>query len=154
MVDQSVLDYCNNLTSLGIENTILEHSPAREIEDVLRSLNLSLADCIPTLIMQADKNCIAVLIRGDTRANFKKIKKVCGVKDLRMATPEEFFRVTMLPAGAARVYTPNLKTIIDTKVFEQAYLTGGSGRFDCSIRVKTADLKNIPDCMVADIHQD
>jgi len=153
MVDQDVLDYCRRLSALGIENTIVVHSSSREIVEVLHSLGLSFADCMPTLIMQADNNFIVVLIRGDTRASFKKIKKVCRVKNLRMAIPDEFTNLTALPLGAARIYNPEIRTIIDTKVFDKEYLTGGSGRFDCSIRVKTSDLIKIPDSIVADIHQ-
>lgn len=153
MVEQNVRDYCDSLTALEIENTIVEHPVSKEIAGVLSALNLSFSDCIPTLIMKADNRFIAVVIRGDTRADFKKIKKAFSIKDLRMATPEEFTDLTGLPLGTARVYTPGIQTIIDTKVFEKEYLTGGSGQFDCSIRVKTSDLIKVPYSTVADINK-
>lgn len=94
-----------------------------------------------------------MVIRGDIRADFKKIKKTFGIKNLRMATPEEFTELTGLPVGTARVYNPGMRTILATQVFEKEYLTGGSGRFDCSIKVRTSDLRKIPDGAVADIGQ-
>ncbi len=152
-MEQNVQDYCDSLTVLGIENTIVEHPASKAIAEVLHSLGLSFSDCVPTLIMKADDRFIAVVIRGDTKTDFKKIKKAFGMKDLRMATPEEFTNLTGLPLGTARIYTPGIQTILDTKVFEKEHLTGGSGRFDCSIRIKTADLTKIPNSTVADINK-
>jgi prolyl-tRNA editing enzyme YbaK/EbsC (Cys-tRNA(Pro) deacylase) len=151
MVDQSVQAYCDDLAALGIEYEILEHPPAREFAELLDGFGLSFSDCVPTLIMKAGDHFLAVLIRGDTRADFKKIKKALGIRDLRMASPEEFTQVTGLPVGTARVYTPGLRTILDARLFEKEYLTGGSGRFDYSIKVKAADLAKIPGSIVADV---
>lgn len=153
MIDQLVRDYCDSLAELGIENAVLQHPPSKEISGVLASLGLSFADCVPTLIMRADGRFLAIVIRGDTRADFRKIKKLLGVRDLRMATPNELTELTGLPLGTARVYTRGVQTIIDTQVLEKEYLAGGSGRFDCSIRVRTSHLTKIPNSMVADVHQ-
>jgi prolyl-tRNA editing enzyme YbaK/EbsC (Cys-tRNA(Pro) deacylase) len=121
---------------------------------VLDYLHLTFADCLPTLTMKADTDFIAVVFKGDCRADFKKIKKQFGIKDLRLATAEEFRELTGLPLGAARVYAPSIhRTYIDKKVFEKEYLLGGSGSFSCSIKYKTADLTNLPDRVVADITQ-
>lgn len=151
MVDHSVGQYCAMLTQLGIENLAVEHPASREISGVLAFLDLALSDCVPTLIMSADDQFIAVVIRGDTKIDWKKLKAACGIRALRLATSEEFTELTHLPLGAARVYSPGMKTVIDAKVFEKEYLTGGSGRFDCSIRVKTSDLSKIPNSVVEDI---
>lgn len=153
MINKSIQDYSESLTTLGVENTIVEHPATKDIGVVLSYLGLTFADCSPTLIMKADDYFLAIVIRGDTRANFKKIKKEFGIKDLRMATPEEFVQVTGVQVGTARIYTPNLKTIFDTKIFEKEYLVGGSGKLDCSIRVKTADFHKIPDSITADVSQ-
>ncbi len=152
MATQNVLDYCDELNKLGIENHILEHPSLRAIGDVLNHLGLTFSDCAPTLIMKGDEKFIAVVIRGDTRADFKKIKQLLGIKDLRMATPEEFTNLTGLPIGAARIYEKKVdKIIIDTRVFEKEYLASGSGDFDCSIKYKTEDFEKIPNNIVADV---
>lgn len=154
MVTDDVRDYCASLSELGVENAPLTHPESREIRGVLDALGLTFSDCVPSLIMKADGNPVVVVIRGDTRADFKKIKKALGVGDLRMATPSEFGEITGVPVGAARVYNPGLRTLIDKKVFEKEYLTGGSGHFDCSIRVKTADLAKLPRSEVLDVSKE
>ena len=151
MQDELVLEYVKTLVGLGIRSEIIDHPPHRAIANILEYLHLGLADCMPTLIMKADGQDMAVVVRGDCRVDFKKIKKDFKFKDLRLATPEEFTSLTGLPVGAVRVYTPNIKTIIDSKVFENDYLVGGSGSFSCSIKYKTGDLVNIPTHVVADV---
>lgn len=143
--------YTAELTKLGIENTIVNHPAAREIAAVLKYLHLAFSDCMPALIMKGDGQYLSIVLRGDTKADFKKIKTTLAIRDLRMATPDEFTNLTGLPIGAARIYTPGVETIIDKKVFEKDYLTSGSGRFDCSIRYKTADLEKIPNSRTANI---
>jgi prolyl-tRNA editing enzyme YbaK/EbsC (Cys-tRNA(Pro) deacylase) len=154
MIEKTVQGYCDTLTQLGIENAPVDHPSNRYIEKVLESLGLSFSDCAPTIIMSADGELLSVVIRGDTRIDFKKLKKILHIKNLRMATPVEFTELTGLPVGTARVYTPGVRTIIDEKVFEREYLTGGSGRFDYSVRIRTAHLTKIPDSIVEDVHKE
>lgn len=154
MAEQNVLDYCEELTKLGIENKIVEHPEFKVIKDVIDYLRLTYSNTLPTLVMKTDAGFISIVFRGDCKIDFKKVKNQFNIKDLRMATPDEFTRLTRLPIGAARVYIPNVhKTIIDTKVFEKEYLTGGSGSFSCSIEHKTADLTKIPNSITSEISQ-
>lgn len=152
MANQNVLLYCRKLTELGITNEKLEHPELKGKIDVLEYLNLTFSDCIPTLIMKADDKFIAIVLRGDCKVNFKRVKKEFNIKNLRMATSEEFTKLTHLPVGAARVYVPEANmTIMDNKVFEKEYLAGGSGSFDCSINYKTSGLRKLPNSITADI---
>lgn len=153
MIHRFVLDYCQKLNELGIENEILEHPASKQTAEVAGFLKLEFSECVPTLVMKGDGNFLAVVIRGDCRIDFKKIKIALKLRDLRFATPEEFTGYTGLTVGAARVYIPNTQTLIDRRVLEKEYLTGGSGRFDCSIKYKTSDIVKIPESMVVDVTQ-
>lgn len=152
-MDTTVSQYCEELTKLGIGSEVVPHLETRKVAEVLSYLHLEFSDCVPTLIMRGDGRYLAIVIRGDTKADFKKIKEILGINDLRFATPEEFTEFTKLPLGAARVYTPNAETLIDSKVLEKEYLMGGSGAFNCSIKYKTSDLTKIPGSKIADITQ-
>jgi prolyl-tRNA editing enzyme YbaK/EbsC (Cys-tRNA(Pro) deacylase) len=143
--------YCEALRSFGIDCEALEHPYSVEIAGVLKALDMDFADCSPALVMRGDGEFLVVVIRGDTRADFKKIKRGLGLHDLRMASKDEVEELTSLPVGAARVYLPDVRTYVDEKVFEREYLTGGSGRFDCSIRVRTSDLTKLPDVVIMDL---
>ena len=151
-IDQSVADYGEQLTNLDIRYKIAEHPELKAIKDVLDFLQLKFSDCLPTLVMKADEEFISVVFRGDCRVDFKKIKRDFNIKDLRLATQDEFTQLTHLPIGAARVYAPEVsKTLIDNKVLESEILYGGSGVFNCSIGYFTSDLNKIPNSVFTDL---
>lgn len=151
MPASTVTAYSKSLKDLGIAHEVLEHPESSNIHEVLSFLKLPLPASLPTLVMQADGTNVALLIRGGDKIDFKIAKKHLGARNLRMATAEEFTTATGVPVGAARVYLPGFRTIIDPRVLEQEWLVGGSGDFGCSIRYKTADLKKIPGCEVLEM---
>lgn len=147
MISNEIQAYSDSLTQIGIKHTILEHPEFKTPAEAYAYFNLTIGNGIPTVIMKADDAFIAVLRRDDTRIDFKKLKQLVG-KNVRMANPEEFVKLTGLPLGAARVYNPGLPTYIDDKIFEKEYLIGGSGNFICSIRYKTADLRKLSNSFI------
>lgn len=153
MIEKTVLEYSQELKKIGIEHEILEHPELKTPPEVVGHLGLTLADSLPTLIMKADNEFIAVVRRGSTQLDFKLLKKVLKINNLRLATLEEFVTLTTLSVGAARVYNPGLKTFIDKNVFEVEYLVGGSGSFTSSIKYKTEDLKKIPHNTIISVAQ-
>lgn len=153
MADSNVLDYSNKLKDLSIEHTILEHPPLVEVEDVQKYLHATLADAGAVIIMKAGDSFVAVMRRGDCKLDFKKIKKLLKITNLRVATNEEFSEITHAPIGAAHVLYPSLRTLIDKKVFETEYINAGSGSLTHTFRYKTSDLKKLPTAEEVDISE-
>lgn len=153
MITTDVKNYSEQLNKLEIEHTILEHPPLTQIEDVQKHLGFSLVDAGAMIIMKAGDSFAAVMRRGDCKLDFKKIKKVLKVTNLRVATSEEFEEITHVPQGAAHVLYPQLKTLIDKKIFETEYINAGTGSLTCTFRYKTSDLKKLPTAEVVDISE-
>jgi tryptophanyl-tRNA synthetase len=151
MNNDQVQKYSQELTKLGIEHQILEHPSLVEAEEVQAYLGDDLSGSVPTLIMKAGEEFVAVVKRGNMKLDSNKLKKVLGVSSLRMANKEEFEKATGVPVGAARVYTPGMRTLIDKSVFTKEYLNGGSGTFTETIKYKTEDLKKIPNSIVVEV---
>lgn len=151
MIDPKVRKYSELLKKLGIEHTILEHPPLVKVEDVQKYLNSTLHEAGATIFMKADDQFIAVIRRGDCQLNFKKIKKLLHVSNLRVATEDEFANLTHQPIGAAHVYYPQVKTYIDKKIFELEFVNAGSGHLNYTFRYKAGDLKKIHAIEIADI---
>lgn len=149
---EAIQAYCALLRKLNISHEVVEHPPVQQhYSEALEWLNITLADCLPTLIMKADDRLIALVSRGDCRVDFKKIKKLRRLKNLRLATPEEFAQVTGVPIGTARPYEPGVaETLLEQKIFEKGFLMGGSGSFAHGIWYKTADLKRIPNHVIVE----
>ncbi len=144
MIEQLVAEYSQALRYLGIEHKILEHPHLVNPEEVQGYLGEVVADCVASLVMKADNKYVVVLKKGNDHLNFKKIKKILKIGNLRFASKEEFEEITKLPFGTARCYLRGLDTYIDQRVFEKEYLNGGTGSFTCTFKYKTEDLKKIP----------
>lgn len=151
MKDKLVEQYSETLTKLGIEHTLLEHPQLMSVAAVQKLLGYGMEDSAATLVMKADDRFVAIIRRGDTKLDSEKVKKLLGVTTLRMATEEEFAKVTGVPSGAASVYIPNVPTYIDKNIFEKEHINAGSGSLLYTIRYKTEDLKKIPGITVIDV---
>ena len=151
MINQDIQNFSNQLKELEIRHEIVEHEQFSDYKDFLFGISATLADCCPILIMVADNNKVAIIKRGDCKLDFSKIKNLLGVKDLRLATKQEFTELTHLPVGAARILIPGIKFLLDRKLFEKEYLYGGAGSFTVSFKYKSKDFKKIPDSVVCDI---
>jgi tryptophanyl-tRNA synthetase len=151
MIDKISSEYSKKMENFGVKNKILEHSPLIEAADVVAELGYTLDDSVATLIMKADDNFIAVLRRDVTKISFKKIKKLLNFTTLRIATPEEFIKVTGLKIGTARFYVENIKTYIDKKVFEKKNILGGTGSLSTTFQCLSADLKKLPNIQIIDM---
>jgi prolyl-tRNA editing enzyme YbaK/EbsC (Cys-tRNA(Pro) deacylase) len=143
---QHLQTYCTLLRQLNITHEVVEHPPVQHhYSEALEWLKLTLADCLPTLVMKADDRFITLVSRADCRLDFKKVKKQLRLKNLRLATPEEFASLTEVPMGTARPYEPGAAgALLEQKIFEKEFLMGGSGSFAHGIWYKTADLTHIP----------
>ncbi len=151
----TVEEYSAQLTKMGIENRALDHPALQTPPEVQAYLGLTLADGLATMLMKAGDHFIAVVRRCDPRLDSKKLKSLVGTSKLRMASPEEFEVLTGgLPLGTARVFTKGLAVYLDEKLFEKEYLTSGSGSFMCSVRVRSEDLKQLPDSRVVSLSVD
>src|SRR3989338_9187844 len=151
MIDQKVHEYSESLKKLGIEYEILEHPELVSVEDVQKFLGFGLDEALATLIMKTEKGFVAILRRGDCILDNKKIKKSLGVESLRLATNEEFTRLTGTVPGAAHILHNVTKTLIDRRIFIKENINGGSGSLLYTFRYKTNQLKKIPNSQVVDI---
>jgi tryptophanyl-tRNA synthetase len=151
MKNKQVTNYSETLTKLGIKYSILEHPQLISVEAVQKFLGYGMDDSAATLVMKADEKFVAIIRRGDTKLDSEKVKKYLHIKSLRMATEEEFTKVTGVPSGAASVLIPNVPTYIDKKIFNKEYINAGSGSLLVTIRYKSEDLKKIPGVKLVDI---
>ena len=93
-----------------VDEGTMSEEPLREVERVVTRgahsvaevsvmLNLKPSQIVKTMIVMADGQPVAVLIRGDHELNEAKIKNLLGASLLEMATPEQIAAATGGPVG-------------------------------------------------------
>ncbi len=150
IMEHKVQRYSEKLRKLGVDHEVLSHPQLISVEKVQEYLGYSMADAASTLIMKAGEKFIAVMRRGDTKLDNNKVKKYLNVSSLRMATEDEFVKITDSPLGAGPVYMPDIDLYIDKKIFDKEYINAGSGSLLYTIRYKTSDLPKIPRSFTVD----
>jgi prolyl-tRNA synthetase len=72
---------------------------AHTVADVSQMLNLKPSQIVKTMLVMADAEPVAVLIRGDHELNVAKIKNLLGSSVVELATPEQIAAATGGPVG-------------------------------------------------------
>jgi prolyl-tRNA synthetase len=80
----------------------VETPNVKTIEDLVRFFNTTSKKFAKTLIFKADKNIVAVMVRGDREVNETKvINALGGAIEFEMADPETVFKATSAKVGFA-----------------------------------------------------
>lgn len=153
MIDEKVQKYSEELKKLGIEHQLIEHPRLTEVADVQAFAGEDMGGSGQTLVMKAGDKFVAVVKRGNVRLDSIKLKKFLKVSNLRMATNEEFEQVTGVPVGTARIYNPNLLTVMDKSLFSREFVNGGTGSFEVTFKYRSDDLRKIPGAIEVDVTQ-
>ena len=91
------------LKLLDEENIVyekVEHEPVYTSEDAAKIRDTGLSMGAKALILFADNTPILVVVPGDKKLDFNLFKKLFGVKNLRMASKEEVYKLTGLEVGS------------------------------------------------------
>ena len=89
----------------------------RTVDEVTRFLKIAPRQLVKTLLYKAEKETIAVLIRGDHDVNEVKLARLLGVTELELASPEVVKHLTASPLGfAGPVGLKNVRILADHAV--------------------------------------
>lgn len=125
----------------------------KTIEEVVQFLNVDVKKTVKTLIYRADKDFVAVLVRGDREVNETKLRNLLGCIELEMAEPEKVKEVTGAETGFAGPVELKIDIIADNEVAKMKNTIVGANQVDYHIinantgrdyKVsKVADIRNI-----------
>jgi prolyl-tRNA synthetase len=71
----------------------------RTVDEVTAFLNITPSRLVKTLLYNAGKETVAVLVRGDHEVNEIKVKRLLGAADLELVKPELITSLTGAPVG-------------------------------------------------------
>ncbi len=148
------VDVHNFLISQGTLHEIcLLGGPAMTAERASALMGINLAEIVKSVIVFVDGEPLLVLVPGDKRANYKRIKKYLGAKRVRLALPEEVVEITGYVIGATPplAFQRNLQTLMDERVLRQDVIYTASGEVSSILKIRPEDLKEVTNAEVADI---
>lgn len=154
--DQSVYDrIIEELEKSVISFEPYEHAAVKTSEEAAAIRNTPLSEGAKALVLYADKKPIVVSVPGDRKLDTKEFRKQFGVKDLRMATPEEVKLVTAVEIGAVPPFGHifNVPYYMDVLFRDGEYVSFNAGSRTKSIRMKESDFERVAKPIVGSFSQ-
>lgn len=133
------------LKKSSVSFQLIDHPPTRTAQEAAKVAGSKPEEVAKSLVLMADKKPMLVIVAGDRRIDFKTLKKLKGIKDLRMATPEEVLAQTDCPIGSVPPFGQlfNLPVIIDSAIEKMDEVVFSPGTNIQSVRMKAKDLLKI-----------
>ena len=128
----------------------------RTVEEVISFLSISADQLIKTLILVADEEAIAVLIRGDHELNEAKLKNFLNAQSVELASPDLVAQTTDAPMGFAGPVGLKVKMVADNAIREMKNFVTGGNREDLHLKnvnlVRDFELDHFADLRVITPH--
>lgn len=137
-----------------------EHEPVRTSEEAGKvRTGYSQAQGAKAMIVRVkksstDKSFAMLVLPGDKRFDFDKVKRLFEARDIRFATEEEVVKITdgVLPGGVPPFGNLfGLPVVADPLVFENEKIVFNAGDRSFSVAMKSADYQKIVGMQIAPI---
>ncbi len=103
----------------------------RTVDEVTRFLKIAPRQLVKTLLYKAEKETVAVLLRGDHDVNEVKLARLLGVTEVELALPEVVKELTSAPLGfAGPVGLKNVRILADHAVKGMRNFVVGANQAD------------------------
>jgi prolyl-tRNA editing enzyme YbaK/EbsC (Cys-tRNA(Pro) deacylase) len=152
MLDQTHLR--KYLLDNGIKAELIEfESPVLKSE---QAEGLVKGNVVKSILLLVDGEPLLCLLKGEDRLSFSKLRKLLGVKQLRLGKAKEVKRITGYDIGALPPFAhlTRLKTLLDVRVskLKEDVFVGGGSHYHL-MRIGLKELLNVTRGEVVDIHE-
>ncbi len=123
-------------------------------EDASRLSGYPLKSIIKTIIVIADGKPYAVLVTGDKRIDYTKLKKVLGCKIIRLANKDEVKKLSGFEVGAVSPLSfklDRITKIADKELLSMDTVIVGSGSHNALVKIGAKELLEITKPIIADV---
>lgn len=130
--------------------------PARTTEIAAASLGLEKSEIGKSLLIEADKVPVIVIIPGNRRLDIRKLKNLLGVGKIKFVNPDEVVSLTGYVLGSMPpvAHANEMPVYLDKRLLSLSYIYTGGGQIDTVLKVKPQDLASAVNAVIADMADD
>jgi len=140
----------------GVEYEIFEHEPVYTSEQAAKVRGTDLKSGVKALVFKTEEGKYVMgLVAGDKRIDNKKLAKLVGTKKLRLARPEEVFKITACKIGSVHPFgvLSKLPTYMDKSILENENVNFNIGLHQISMKTAAKDLVKVIKPEICDISE-
>ncbi|MEM7821714.1 MAG: YbaK/EbsC family protein [Candidatus Aenigmatarchaeota archaeon] len=148
------MDLENYLKQKGIWHKFIEKPETIHTADAAAKTGIELGKITKSLVLlDQDENPILAIIPGNSKLSFPKIKKIFGIKKVRLVPFEEAVNYSgYLPGATPMIHHKiKMKTVLDKKLLQYETIYGGGGERTKLLELKTEDVIKLNEAIVAEI---
>ena len=153
-MEKEFKDIKSLLGNEGVDFRVYVHEPVYTSDQAARVRKEPQKSGVKSLIFFCDRNPVLILVRGDHSADTRKIKRVTGAKDVRLATPEEVMNACNCEIGSVHPLGQLMqvvRTIMDKTISENARVNFSAGLHTHTISMNLTDFVRIAQPEIVDI---
>ena len=141
------------LDSKGIDYEELAHKTVYTAYDAAQTLKKELKEIAKTILVEADKTHILVILPADKKIDLAKLKKVLGVKKIRIPSEDVIIKVLKIQPGTLSSFgrLHNMEVVVDKAMTGTKKAVISTGSFTDSVFMKVKDFIQFEEARLADI---
>ena len=123
-------------------------------EDASRLSGFPVKSIIKTIIVIADGKPYAVLVTGDKRIDYTKLRKVLGCRIIRLANKDEVKRLTGFEIGEVSPLSfrlDRMTKVVDKELLAMDTVLLGAGSHNALVKMRTEELLKTIKPLIADV---
>ena len=130
------------LNEQNTEYILSEHEAVRTSEEAASIRGVDLKSGAKAMVIKTKENYYLIVLPADKRINWKKLKQLLGVSEVRFATEDEAEEKTSVKMGSVPPFGNilGLKTYFDKGIQDSEYAYFNPGSKTHSIQMKSKDL--------------
>ncbi len=138
------------LASNAIPHRFIEFDgPVKTVEQAAKKV--AVEKIVKSIVLVgSDQKPVLAILPARNRVSYKKLKKLLGVKDVRLANPAEVLQYSGYPVGGVPPFNNIQRVIMDPEVLQNAKSIGGGGDPNKLLELETQDILEVLRPLVAD----
>jgi len=143
----------NYLDKSGIDYEALAHKTVFTAYDAAQTLKKQLKEIAKTILIEADKTHVLVILPADKKIDMAKLKKVLGATKISIPDEKVMIKVLKIQPGTLSSFGKlhNMETVIDKAMLSTKKAVVSTGSFTDSVFMKVKDLVKMEEARLANI---
>jgi Cys-tRNA(Pro)/Cys-tRNA(Cys) deacylase len=111
------------------------------VEEATRAVGAEPEDFVKSICMvTGDSSLVVAIVKGEDRASTSRVSKALGIKDVRIAKPDEVLEKTGYPVGGTPAFGYTATFLMDPRVMEMERVYSGGGSDTSLIYMSTVEM--------------
>lgn len=134
------------MMELQVEGEFVHHAlSGRTTEGAERALGVSRGKILKCLLFRSGDRFVAAIVTGERRVDVRKLERVSGFRQLRLARAKEVKQFTGFDVGGIPpfVFHGLCPVFVDTNVMKQEFVVGAAGTEYAGVKFSPKELEKI-----------